>query len=279
MGERRVLDDVLAEGRVEMSAPVDTATIGRTLRRHGVLPDDTVAVFISGSLARGWGNPTSDLDVQVISREPYEGSVVEKGHVVLQPDTLGYERIYADGRRWDIQYWSQGQLEQLLHKVSWGSYEDPAALWATSSHDEIRLLERLPYAVAVEGDDWLEDVRRQLAGSAHRRVLVGMSLRQASGFAEDAAGQLESGDVHSAVLAARLSFGHTVDAVQASLGQFGSNWPKWRARRMELVDSPHLTFEQYWQVETMETFRADDPVAWITSTLELCRQLARELEL
>jgi hypothetical protein len=262
-----------------MNAEFDTATVGRTLRQHGVRPDDTVAIFISGSLARGWGNQTSDLDVLVISREPYEGTGGERSHVVLQPDTLGSEKIYADGRRWDIQYWSRDQVKQLLDKVSWESYEDPTMPWATVSTDEIGMLERLPYAVVVEGDDWLEDVRRQLAKSAHRPVLVGMSLRLAGNFVEDAAGQLESGDVHSAVLATRLAFGHTVDAVQASLGQFGSNWPKWRARRMALVNSPDLAFEQYWEVETMETFRREDPAAWINSTLVLCRQLASELEL
>jgi hypothetical protein len=198
---------------------------------------------------------------------------------VLDPPTLRHERIYADGRRWDIEYWSRGQVEQLLHKVSWESYGNPEAPWATVSRDEIAMLERLPYAVAAEGDAWLEGVRQRLAESAHRRILVGMSLRQAGGFVEDAAGQLQSGDVDSAVLATRLAFGHTVDAVQAGLGQFGSNWPKWRARRMTLINSPDLPFEQYWEVETMQTYRQDDPVGWITSTLELCRRLSSELEI
>jgi hypothetical protein len=242
-------------------------------------PDDTVAAFLSGSLARGWGNETSDLDVLVISRDFFEGAEGERIHVALQPDTLGSARIFADGRRWDIQYWSQGQVEQLLNKVSWASYEDPAMPWASAAPEEIAMLERLPYAVAAEGEDWIEDVRRDLLESGHRFVLVGMSLRMAGNYIEDAAGQMESGDMHSAVLATRLAFGHTVDAVQASLGQFGSTWPKWRARRMALVDSPDLSYEQYWAVETMEAFRQDDPAAWIDSTLQACRHLASELPL
>jgi hypothetical protein len=258
---------------------VDMETVGTKLREHGVRPEDTVAVFASGSLVRGWGNEKSDLDVHVITREPYESMVAERLHVALTPDTLRHERIYVAGVRWDVEYWVQDQLEQLLHKVSWESYEDPGAPWATVSGTEIAMLERLPYAVAAEGDGWLEDVHRRLAGSAHARILTGMSLRQADGFIEDAAGQLESGDLESAVLAARLAFGHTVDAVQASLGQFGSNWPKWRARRMRLVDAPRLSFDRYWEVETMATYRKDDPAAWVTGTLELCRRLSSELEL
>ena len=262
-----------------MNLAIDTATVLPTLCQNSVRPDDTVAVFLSGSLARGWGNETSDLDVLVISRNLHEGAEGEQIHVALQPDTLGSARIFADGRRWDIQYWSRDQVEQLLEKVSWASYKDPAMPWASASSEEVAMLERLPYAVAVEGENWLVDVRRHLIESAHRFVLVGMSLRMAGNYIEDAAGQMESGDMHSAVLATRLAFGHTVDAVQASLGQFGSTWPKWRARRMALVDSPHLSFEQFWEVETMKAFRQDDPAAWIDSTLLLCRHLASELPL
>lgn len=269
MGERRVSDDVL----------IDVAAVVPTLRREEAWPEDAVAAFLSGSLVRGWGNRTSDLDVMVVSAQPYENSSGERSHVVLQPATLGSQRIHADGRRWDIQYWSQGQIDQLLDKVSRDSYRDPEAPWASAGDPEIEMLERLPYALAVEGEEWLEGVRAQLAGSAHRQVLIGRSLRQAGNFSEDAAGQLENGDAHSAVLAARLAFGHTVDAVQAGLGQFGGMWPKWRARRMTLVDSSALSFEQYWEVETMRTFREDDPAAWINSTLLLCRRLAGELEL
>jgi hypothetical protein len=229
-------------------------------------------------MVRGWRNETSDLDVHVVTEQIYESSIGESAHVALQPHTLQYEQIFVDGRRWDVEYWSQSQIEQLLDKVSWESYEAPDAPWATASRAEMAMLQRLPYAIAAEGPGWLENVKNRLDRSAHRTILVGISLRVADGFVEDAVGQLGAEDYHSAVLAARVAFEHTVDALQASLGQFGSLWPKWRARRMSLVESPLLTFEQFWQVESMAAYRDDDPAAWITETLEICRRISMELD-
>lgn len=261
-----------------MSDYKDTTIVAPALRKHQIRPTDTVAIFVSGSMVRGWGNETSDLDVHVITGQAYESSVGENVHVALEPHTLQYERIFVNGRRWDIEYWSQGQVDQLLGKVSWESYEDPDAPWSTASQAEMGMLERLPYAVEADGAGWLERVQRQLTESAHRTILVAASLRDADGLIEDAVGQLNAGDYHSAVLAARMAFAHIVDALQASLGQFGSSWPKWRARRMSLVESPALTFEQYWQVERMATYRDEDPAAWITETLETCRRISMDLD-
>lgn len=261
-----------------MASGIDPTVIARALREHGLRPADTIAVFASGSMVRGWHNPTSDLDVHVVTEQVYESSVGERAYVALEPNTLEHEQIFVDGRRWDVEYWSQSQVDQLLSKVSWESYADPAAPWTKASRDEIGMLQRLPYAVEAVGDGWLEQIQNRLAKSAHRTILVGTSLRVADAFVEDAVGQLEAGDHHSAVLTARMAFQNTVDALQAQHGEFGSLWPKWRARRMSLVESPVLTYDQYWEVESMANYRSDDPVAWVTETLEACRRISMDLE-
>lgn len=268
----------MTPGKGPSTNAVDTSIIAPALREHHVRPPDTIAIFASGSMVRGWRNEMSDLDVHVVTERVYESSIGERAHVALDPHTVQFEQIFVDGLRWDIEYWSQSQIDQLLEKVSWKSYENPNAPWATASRTEMGMLQRLPYAVEADGGGWLEDVQRRLRESAHRTILIGISLRVADGFVEDAAGQLEARDYHSAVLAARIAFEHSVDALQASLGQIGSLWPKWRARRMSLVESPVLTFDQYWQVETMATYREDDPAEWITETLDLCRRISMNLD-
>ncbi len=248
------------------------------LRARDLLPSDTAEVFASGSMVRGWGNKTSDVDIHVITDELHEGSIVETGHVSLEPSVLTYERIYVEGRRWDIEYWTENQVEQLLAKVSWEAYNGPDSPWSTLSRTEYGMLERLPYAAAAAEGAWLASVQQRLKDSAHRVILVGISLRESDGFVEDAAGQLAAGDVYSAVIAARLAFDHVVDALQAQEGQFGSLWPKWRARRMKLIDSKVLPFETYWATETKASFDPERPDAWVEETLELCRKISSELE-
>jgi hypothetical protein len=263
-----------------MSEPaIDTSVILPELRSRDYLPGDTVAVFASGSMVRGWGNPTSDVDVHVVSETLRTSSIGEAAHVALEPSTLPHELTFASGRRWDIEYWTTAQADQLLAKVSWAAYDSPDSPWATLTRAEHGMLERLPYAVAAAGGRWLAATQQRLRDSAHRVVLAGISLRESDGFIEDAAGQLQAGDVQSAVIAARLAFGHAVDAFQASEGQFGSLWPKWRARRMALVASPALSFGQYWALETMASFDQQNPRAWVEEVLGVCQSLSAGLKL
>ncbi len=257
---------------------LDVSVILPEMRSRDLLPADTAGVFASGSMVRGWGNPTSDVDVHVITGSLRASSIAETGHVSLDPNILTYERIYVNGRRWDVEYWTTGQVDQLLAKVTWEAYDGPDSPWSTLSKTEHGMLERLPYAVAADDGTWLSGVRQRLAESAHRIILTGISLRESDGLIEDAAGQLEAGDVHSAVIAARMAFNHVVDALQANEGQFGSVWPKWRARRMTLIDSDVLPFETYWATETMAAFDAANPGAWVEETIGLCRKISSELE-
>lgn len=265
-----------------MGDRVDTTTVVPALDDAGLRPDDTVGVFASGSMVRGWGNAMSDVDVHVVTRSQHEASVRESAHVALDPDSLGFERIFVAGRRWDVEYWTASQVEQLLAKVTWDAYDGGDAPWSTLSKVELGMLERLPFAQAAEGEgldgQWLDDVQARLAASAHRTVLTGLSLREADGLLEDAAGQLEAGDLRSAVIAVKLAFAHTADALQASEGQFGSLWPKWRARRMELVETPLLSLEEFWRVETMADYDESDPARWVEKTIRLCRSVGGQLE-
>ncbi|WAZ21802.1 hypothetical protein STRCI_003001 [Streptomyces cinnabarinus] len=232
---------------------------------------------MSGSLVRGWGNATSDLDVHVVAPEAWQSSIDEAEHVALEPNTLPFEETFVEGRRWDVEYWTTGQVEQVLAKVSEAEFADDKGAWRTLSHHEIALLERLSFAAPADDGAWLGATRERLAASAHRSVLVSLCLRHADGSVEDAAGQLQAGDADSAVLSARRAFHFAVDGLQASLGQFGSLWPKWRSRRMRLVDTPVLPYERYWELETMRTFDPEAPEVWVREVIAVCQRISMEV--
>lgn len=256
----------------------DYAHVTAQLRDHGLLPEGVRSVFVSGSLVRGWGNPTSDLDVAVVSERRWESPNAVITHVALEPQTIPHECVFVDGQRWDIEYWLESQFAQMLDKVSRERFDKGERVWQSLSLDELSMLERLPYAVAAGDPGWLARCQRELAESAHRAVLVTRSLDHAGSYAEDAAGQCASGDLESAVLTARLAFDCAVDGLLAGAGQFGSCWPKWRARRFREANPEGLSFAEFWSVQTMRDFDPADPQKWVESVIALCRRIAMSVE-
>jgi hypothetical protein len=258
---------------------VDFTAVVPELKARGLLPDEYDGVFCSGSIARGWGSSTSDLDVTVVAPRQWTSSQAETQHIALTPDVLQYETIFVDGMRWDVEYWTSGQFAQVMDKVSTEQFADEHGTWRSLSYHEIAMLARFPYAVPTEDDGWLRAAQLDLAASAHRSVLIARSLREADGYTEDTAGQVENGDLDSAVISARLALQNAIDGLTAYHGQFGSLWPKWRARRMQLIESDVLSYERFWELETMAGYRREDAVAWIEAAIGVCRAVSMAVEL
>lgn len=136
-------------------------------------------------------------------------------------------------------------------------------------------LERIGHGVPLHGADWLERTRKAVEESAFRFLMAAWMLNTADNYVEDAAGQLKSGDIESAVLSARIAFGFTVDALMCSVGETGQN-PKWRARRVRESALEALPFEAYWAVETMRDL-PQGAEQWVESVLMLCKRLSLEV--
>ncbi|MEU1881475.1 hypothetical protein ABZ470_29605 [Streptosporangium sp. NPDC020072] len=114
---------------------------------------------------------------------------------------------------------------------------------------------------------------------AFQAFLVTRSLAAADGCLDDALGQLATGDVTGAVLSARQALGHAVDALLESRGVYGSQLPKWRARRLAEARLPDLPFERYRALETMASFDQERPEAWVEEVVVLCRALSLRAEI
>lgn len=249
-----------------------------TLRARHLVPDTCQAALLMGSAARGWSNKRSDLDFCLISTEPWSPPDSVEVLVPLQPSGVLWHVFHADNHDWDLAYWVDGQVDQMLAKVARDAY-DPvrAASDDVLTPREEGFLARLATCVPLVGDAWVERRRDELRASAFRTVLVTRSLGSASLAIEDALGQLENGDMHSAVLSARIALGHTVDALLEDVGEFGSQIPKWRARRFQEANPAALDFAQYWGLETMRTFDADEPSKWVHEVLALCQALSSKI--
>ncbi|MEU6072774.1 nucleotidyltransferase domain-containing protein [Micromonospora sp. NPDC047074] len=246
------------------------------LRGRGLLPGTVHAVYVAGSRVRGWGNAGSDLDFYVIVEDRWPGPGSSVAPVALRPDTITIEQTRVNREQWDVQYWLDSQVDQVLEKVSWTEFETNESAGALLTSREVDFLERLAYAVAVTGADWLLRRRQQMQRSALRSILTSRSLHNSHLFLEDAVGQLRSGDVESAVLSARLALGCAVQALLAENGKFAQS-PKWSARQLRDTPQDVLSFDEYWTLETMRGYTPENPGRWVEDVLTVCRRISQSV--
>jgi len=256
-----------------LAPDVSYHTVVDHLQNLGLLPETTICAFASGSLVRGWGNATSDLDVVVISEKPWTSTTGTTTPVLLDPPALQWEHARLGELPLEVEYWTVSQLDQCLGKFAPADEQVGAKPWVSLSHDERSFLERLPYARPLAGDDHVEHYRREFFESAFTHSFVCSSFDTMDGFVEDALGQVEAGDVRSAVLSIRLAFGHAIDALLAHSGQYGSRWPKWQARRFAEARQSVVSDEEYWGIQTMADYDPADPGAWVFSVVRICQRI------
>jgi hypothetical protein len=270
----------LVHGPWEQSA-TRTTLLGclESLDSRGLLPVGHLAVLCVGSVARGWANDRSDYDFNVVAHGPWRGPAVRTIPVPLWPDLVPAVVEYVDGRRWEIKYWLDVQVDQMLAKVAWDQFEEGAPTARPLTDAEELFLERLTTCLTLSGTAWVRSRRQALSETAFRSFVTTRSLAEADSSVEDALGQLAADDLDSAVLSARKAFGHVVDALLESHGVYGSRIPKWRARRLREVRPRQLPYEAYWATETMRDFDPEEPGAWVTRTVQQCRDLSIEVEI
>ncbi|GLX47547.1 hypothetical protein Shyhy01_04970 [Streptomyces hygroscopicus subsp. hygroscopicus] len=250
----------------------------RVLRERQLIPEDTLAVSLVGSVAHGWHNERSDYDFYVVtSREPDlpgQSSIT----LPLNPPRVRSQSFYLEERRWEVTYWLDSHYDQMLAKVSEDEYNRGVAPARVLAAREELALGRLDSRVILEGAEWFEARSKQLAESAFRSFMIARSLGASDNCVEDALGQMKSGNLESATLSARAALGSSVDALLEGHGQFGSQSPKWRPQRFRAARPDALSFEDYWALETMRDYDPEDPRPWINRVLTICQDIAMRVE-
>jgi hypothetical protein len=260
-----------------MPLELDLDQVRRTLHEDGLLPEGVLTVFIGGSAARGWEHARSDADVYVVATAPWQGESNGFNSVGLDPSAVPTNVTYVDGRRWELRYWLDDQVDQLLAKVAWDQFEHVDSTAELLNIYESGLLGRIDTALIVEGGDWVRKRREQIGTSAFRSMLTLKLLAATDRCAEDACGMLEAGELHSAVGSAQMALGRAADAVTLNAGEYSLE-EKWRARRMRTVNPAILPFDRYWELATMRSFDPQRPAEWVQAVVSLCREVSLEVE-
>lgn len=249
------------------------------LRAYDLVPQDVRAVLCVGSHARGWSNPTSDVDLCIFTEAPVRHLPgLRTVEVPLDDPMVGVLEFESGDVRYEAAYWTESQVQAMLDKVGWERWErSEVSLKALTDPEEL-LLERLSTGVALLGDPWRQDFAAALEDSAYRAFITTRSVAECEGKLEDAYGLLKVDDVPSATLAVRMALAAAVSAKLDSEGVFGTRSPKWLARRVQLAQLSDLTFEDYWALDSMAGYH-DDPREWIGKVIRYCERLTMATEL
>lgn len=258
---------------------VDRRRFPDVLRELALLPNEYDCIFEAGSIVRGWGNPSSDVDLYVITDRLWTSDTAVSHSVPLSTPKVPCEERIVDDTAWDIRYWTNAQVDEVLQRVSWDAFGgDVLGDFDDLSLKEIQLLERLTWAAPAAGDAWLHHRRLLVEQSAFRPLLMARALNHSDARVEDAVGQLKATDFASAVLSARAALHFSADALLLSQGVYGQN-EKWLARRFQAADPELLPYEDYWAIETMRTYDPGNPEAWICDVLAICRKISLEVSI
>ncbi|MEU7632314.1 nucleotidyltransferase domain-containing protein [Nocardia sp. NPDC049220] len=248
------------------------------LRQRGLIPPVELAIFLVGSMARGWAHATSDIDLVLVSTERFTDDRAMDLNVPLAPGTLQTVTFHHEGRRWEVKYWLDSQVDELFGKVTWAAFDNDRKVGARLVVDESLFLSRLRTCVPLGGDDWVQRRRRQLEDSAFWSFLTLQFLNDADGAAEDAVGLLAVGQTEGAVLSARQAFGFAVDAMLLGRREHDAG-VKWRPYKLELLASLPLSFEDYWSIETMRDYDPLQSAEWVHRVVSLCKKISMEVEI
>lgn len=255
-----------------MSASTHTASLAAA----GLLPPDTLAAGLVGSTARGWATSLSDVDVCVVVDQTPESA--DRLPVPLDPPWTGSVVRHLEGIRWELAYWTAGQVDQMLAKVSWNCFDKGLAPEGVIGVREEIFLSRVPEAMPLVGGPWWREAQERLSSSAFQAFQVGASLNSFDNAKLAALGQLERGDLECAVLSARRAFDFVTDALLESHGSFGSRLTKWKPKRYIAVEQSLLPWEECWAVLSLADLPALGAEAWVLRTVRRAQEVCRAIE-
>lgn len=247
------------------------------LTEAGLVPHAAASVLLVGSRARGWQHDRSDFDVVVVTPQPWAGKTDSRQKVALTEDSIALAVTSVDGVLCEVKYWTEAQILEMLEKVAWSAWDAGSTGDSLSTNESI-LVERLPHALALSGQAWLDGIAAQVRASAAHSCFALACLIRADDSLDDASGLWQSGDVPGALLAAQRAFVHVTDALTASRGSPGTD-SKWRLRRVEAIDSSALGADEFWRLITMQGFDPGQPEAYLDLLTYRCSQIMLDVRL
>ncbi|MEV0460629.1 hypothetical protein [Catellatospora methionotrophica] len=226
-------------------APPDVSFDGFLRRFPGLA--EAEAVCLTGSIAAGWGNTFSDIDLYAFADTDIDLPVDETMEMWPGKDPalgLSWNRwigAYGDNRV-DLKVWPTATLAVVLDR-----YLATEVEFAATSANFQDFIYRLSVGVPLKNPDFFARMKELLDRSSYRRALARASKTEAENALTDVAGQLHSGDARTARVSATLAAWKMADSSLAFHGEV-CRGQKWLLRRLERTPECGITADEYQSV-------------------------------
>lgn len=205
---------------------------------------ESEAVCWTGSTAAGWGNVLSDVDLFVFSDRTIDLPIDDTMEAWASSDKSGMRWLSWMGRYDDVcvdlQVWPTDALATVLEPYLGADEPEFCGL----SVDLQDFVYRVSIGVALKDEDYFDRMRVVIRRSSYRRSLARQLKSIAENQLNDVAGQLASGDIMSARLAATLAAYTAADHCLVLAGELCRR-QKWLLRRLEATPSCGISVAEY----------------------------------
>ncbi|MEV6017010.1 MULTISPECIES: hypothetical protein [unclassified Streptomyces] len=220
------------------------------------LPLDTEgAVTLEGSIAEGFGNPSSDIDFLLVSRHDDD------------PPTMP-SLLFVDGRRVEIRTRSVRQLADQLRAVDQG-----AARPDRLSEDLLNRCQRVLHSHPLRGHALIEEVKALLPVERFRRITADWWAHRARQSLRHATALQCLGESDEAVDWTRAALVQSVKSWAADLGETYLE-PKWLSMQLDRAGRTDIR-DRYWELESAAVPPGDAAAAHahLTACLDFAERL------
>ncbi|MFI9251890.1 hypothetical protein [Streptomyces sp. NPDC053069] len=215
------------------------------------------AVTLEGSIAEGFGNPSSDIDFLLVAR------------CAEEPPTMP-SLLFVDGRRVEVRTRSVRQLADQFRAVEQAA-ERPGRL----SEDLLNRCQRLLHSHPLRGHALVEEVKALLPVERFRRITADWWAHRARQSLRQATALLCLGESDEAVDWTRAGLLQTVKSWAAGLGETYLE-PKWLSLQLDRTGRADVR-DRYWELEAVSLASGDADAA--RDHLSACLAFATDLGL
>lgn len=205
---------------------------------------DAEAVCLSGSIAAGWGNTFSDIDIYAFADHELVLPVDETMETWPGSEPGGIRWTNWMGRygdaRVDLQVWPTNAVRKALGPFL-GDDEPEFANLSTPVEDFIY---RVSIAVPLSNSGFIQELQDTITTSSYRRALARKHKARAENALTDVAGQVDSGDHLSARMSAVLAATEVADHCLILAGQLCPR-SKWLLRRLATTPECGIDVDEY----------------------------------
>jgi hypothetical protein len=213
------------------------------------------AVLLEGSIAEGFGNSSSDIDILLVA----DGT----GELPTMPSIL-----FIDGHRVEIRSRSAGQLTRQLQSAALAGAA-PRRI-ARLSEDLLNRCQRFLHGLALRGTELIEDIRKRLPADDFPALMASWWAEHSRQSLRHAIALLELGEGDDAAAWARAGLLQAAKSWAAGRGETYLE-PKWLSLQLDRIGPDERT-GRYWQL-TSSPARGAAAEPLVSACLELAADL------